>query len=561
MSLPPPGLGGGGARTGPPPGFGTSNASGGNPPNSAGGIGGGTRNNNGTAPIVKAQIVFQLTNLSEENFEKVSKELREVSLGRQIRLFLSSRELTLKKLASANGHEMYYHLLNRICMAANPYIQGLSQHFQQYKEDPAAPPHNLPTHSLPAVAWRLLVSEAARAARDVSLAPQFTHAVLSPLNSTCLPIPSLRLLGLPPQILFALAAHSLAATHIFPSSHPSYQNVQNLTYQTYDATFDELVRPGSNFWTYQISPNHAPFSEDLSMQEARTLLLAIYPRSTPSGGSVSRPPTPTNPTSPHPALLDTYLRAQFIRGLIHKFASPAIIQQTLTALSPGGSTRSQSSIPLEHILFELGELTQDEHTVDAIIQRWWNPWVLEGDDSQQLHAEMAMTLHGLLEGLMAKRVVHVPVVVKVLTLIVSQHHCNTLTTAWYFVAQYREVIRCPRSTQERTYHHSVKPGHAVGSTSTRPSHRRSTPRLDRRATVEQHKLVACGSRGNHNFCSRRFPHFHHKWRLASFNFRTSRRPSLAAIDLTARGTERGQRITRRRYIQRDGFLCHTGGHL
>jgi len=80
MSLPPPGLGGGAARTGPPPGFGTSNASGLNPPTSAGGIGGGTRNNNGTANIVKAQIVFLLTTLTDESFDKASKELRDVSL-------------------------------------------------------------------------------------------------------------------------------------------------------------------------------------------------------------------------------------------------------------------------------------------------------------------------------------------------------------------------------------------------------------------------------------------------------------------------------------------------
>lgn len=80
MSLPPPGLGGGAARAGPPPGFGTTNSSGLNPPTSAGGIGGGTRNTNGTASIVKAQIVFLLTTLTDETFEKASKDLREVSL-------------------------------------------------------------------------------------------------------------------------------------------------------------------------------------------------------------------------------------------------------------------------------------------------------------------------------------------------------------------------------------------------------------------------------------------------------------------------------------------------
>jgi len=308
-------------------------------------------------------------------------------------------------------------------MVANPYIQGLSQHFQQYKEDPAAPPHNLPTHGAPAVAWRLLVSEAARAARDVNLAPQFAYAVMSPMNSTCLPIPSLRLFGLPPQFLFSLAAYALAATNTFPSSHPSHKQLTEILYQAYDGTLAELhAAPGSNFWTYQSSPNHPLFSEDLSMQEARNLLLAIYPRSAPIESANSRPPTPTNPTAPHPAVLDTYRRAGLIQGLNRKFQSTALVLQTLTALSPGGPPRTPESIPLEHILFELAELTTDDQTVEAIIQRWWRPWILESDDLQLRNLEMTRTFRGLLEGLSVKRLIDIHKVVDVLAQIVS-HAC------------------------------------------------------------------------------------------------------------------------------------------
>jgi CCR4-NOT transcription complex subunit 1 len=315
---------------------------------------------------------------------------------------------------------MYYYFLSRVCTSANQHIASLSQHFQQYKEDPAAPPHNLTNHGTSAIAWRLLVGEAARAARDVNLGPQFALTVLSPMNATSsLPIPSLRLFGLPPQFLFSLAAYTLAASNVFPSSHPSYKHLEEILYQAYDGTMLELHSPGSNFWTYQISPIHAIFTEDLSMQEARTLLLAIYPRSAPLEGVDSRPPTPTNPTAPHPAFLETHRRAGLIQGLVRKFQSTALVLQTLTALSPGGPPRSPNSIPLEHILFELGELSKDDQVVRVIIERWWSPWILESEDSKLRNVEMTMTFHGLLQGLSRGRVVGVCQVAEALGSIVS----------------------------------------------------------------------------------------------------------------------------------------------
>jgi CCR4-NOT transcription complex subunit 1 len=314
---------------------------------------------------------------------------------------------------------MYYHLLNRICMVANPYIQGMIQHFHQYKEDPAAPPHNLPTHGAPALAWRLLVSEAARASRDVVLAPQFANAVLSPMNSTCLPVPSLRLFGLPPPFVFALASYSLAATDTFLPSHPSYKHVEEMLWQAFDGALDTLYTPGHNFWTYQLSQNHPPFSDDLSMQEARTLILATYPRLSHSNGPTSRPPSPTNPTAPHTSCLDTYRRNDLLRAFAVKFNSPAIILQTLNAISPGGAPGAKEAIPLEDMLMELGDLTRDEQVVEAIVQKWWTPWILESDDHLLKEKAIVRTLHGLLHGLESRRTADVKAVVSVLCRIVS----------------------------------------------------------------------------------------------------------------------------------------------
>lgn len=77
MSIPPPGLGGGVARTGPPPGFG-GNAGGLSTP-SGGGGGGGGRGGGDPASIVRAQIVFLLSTFSEEGFDKHADEIRAVS--------------------------------------------------------------------------------------------------------------------------------------------------------------------------------------------------------------------------------------------------------------------------------------------------------------------------------------------------------------------------------------------------------------------------------------------------------------------------------------------------
>jgi len=75
MANPPPGLGGGGGRPAPPPGFGGNGTTAPSPTASSGRGGGGE---GGTAVIVRAQIVFLLTTMTEDSFEKASNEIRTV---------------------------------------------------------------------------------------------------------------------------------------------------------------------------------------------------------------------------------------------------------------------------------------------------------------------------------------------------------------------------------------------------------------------------------------------------------------------------------------------------
>ncbi|KAL1410914.1 CCR4-NOT core subunit cdc39 [Vanrija albida] len=389
MSNPPPGLGGGVARTGPPPGFaaagnGPAGSTNGNNGSSAGGPAspGGA---SGTAAIVRAQIVFLLTTFTEDSFDKAASEIR--------------------ALASTHGPEMYHHFVRRTAVVAAPVIQVLVQHSQQYKDDPAAPPPQIPTSGGAALAWRLLATEAVRAARDVALAPHFVLTMLSPSQGTPLPLPSLRLFNLPPAVMFSLSALTLSNPQVFPSTHPSHDLIVQTLHQTFQSA-TELLRSGVPFWSTNI-PNLP--QDDLTLQEARTLMLAVYPRPSSSGsttGAPSRPPTPTNPTSPHPSPLNSPQRGYLLQSLTIKFTSPAIVLQTLSTLSPGGPPRSPGSIPLEDILFELGDnLTGDSSTVEAVISRWWGPYLLEEPSQQAVTDEIIRTLHGLCRGLQDGRAV------------------------------------------------------------------------------------------------------------------------------------------------------------
>lgn len=299
-------------------------------------------------------------------------------------------------MALSDGPDIYLHFVRRVALSASPYIAALNEHFQLYKEDPAAPPPKVPTHGLPYLAWRLLVQESFRAARDVHLAPLLASVILAPMTQTALPLQTLHLLDLPPHALFTFSAFTLASPSIFPASHPSNNHVHSILHQTL-APFLDALRTRGNFWTHQIA-NQPPHSEDLSMQEARNILIALYPRAESGGPPMSRPVTPTHAS--HPSPLNTYERAEVINSFIAKFGSPAIIAQTLPALSPGGPPRSPGSVPLEDLLFELGEaLTSDLPTVQAAIHQWWGQHLLEGGDSAQITTEVTRTVHGICDGL------------------------------------------------------------------------------------------------------------------------------------------------------------------
>jgi CCR4-NOT transcription complex subunit 1 len=256
---------------------------------------------------------------------------------------------------------MYHHFLRRAAVVANPVLQTLVQHSQQYKDDPAAPPAIIPTTGQAALAWRLLCNESLRASRDIQLAPHFSLIMSSIL--------SVRLFNLPPAHLFALAAYSENHTllrQVFPSAM-------------------EMLRSPIPFWTEQ----------DLTLQEARSLILALY---TPNALSSSQ-------------------RATLLASMTMKFASPAIILQTLSSIPP--------TIPLEDMLFELGEnLTQDEGTVGAVIERWWG----DNDPTE----EAGRLVLALCEGMREGRGIDVQGVVKGLCSIVSSP-TSPLTIAIYII--------------------------------------------------------------------------------------------------------------------------------
>lgn len=335
---------------------------------------------------------------------------------------------------------MYHHFLRRASIVANPIISTLVQHQQQYNDDPSAPPPSIPTTGQAALVWRLLVGEAVRASRDIALAPHFALCMLTPTPSTSLPLQSFGIFNLPSAMLFTLSAFTLASPGVLsPSTSPQgYEMIRGLLQQTFQPAMELLRSQHQPFWTINTIPGQQNYAADLTLQEARTIILALYPRSpstsqaaSATGGNnatPSRPPTPTNPTAPHASPISSMERAVLLSSLAIKFSSPAIILQTLSALSPGGSPRSPGSIPLEDVLFELGEgLTQDEGTVEAVIGRWWGPYL---QDSQSLTEEATRTIHRLYEGFIEGRRVDLHGILKGMSHVVSHiPHSHTQSDA------------------------------------------------------------------------------------------------------------------------------------
>jgi CCR4-NOT transcription complex subunit 1 len=427
---------------------------------------------------------------------------------------------------------MYHHFLRRAAQVANPIIHNLIGHSQKYKDDPAAPPPTIPSTGPAAFVWRLLLTEAVRASRDVSLAPHFCTVMLSPAQQTSLPVPSLRIFGLPNSFLFSLTAYTLASPNVYLPNHASAEMVHMILRQTFPPVMEQLRAPNIPFWAMGPTSGTSSYTDDLSLQEARTLILALYPRSSPSSGNNnSRPTTPTNPTAPHPSPLTTHQRATLLGSLAIRFSSPAIILQSLSALSPGGPPRTPGSIPLEDVLFELGEgLTQDEGTVEAVIGRWWGPYLLEGlsepEQSKAITEEASRTIHGLCEGLREGRAVDVHGVVKGLSSIVSSYEA-VLTSAININSRSSEIVRHSHR------YLSVPTLHVTSCCSTsstlpisRSSHHRPTPRLSIRTDMEQHDYSSSHNMANDVHLPRRHSAIYDAWRTLTRGVCQNRRSTI-----------------------------------
>jgi hypothetical protein len=123
--------------------------------------------------IVKAQIVFLLSTLTEDSWERNVSEIR--------------------TLISQNSPEMYHHFLKRLIVVAAPVIQslqsqaaGIQQSQQQAGQGmipgdrPLQGNLSVPQNGPGVLAWRVLQSEGLRAARDSNLGKrQLTNRSLS----------------------------------------------------------------------------------------------------------------------------------------------------------------------------------------------------------------------------------------------------------------------------------------------------------------------------------------------------------------------------------------------
>ena len=116
--------------------------------------------------IVKAQIVFLLSTLTEENFERNQSEIRSVCRSQNspfclvLTLFFA---LALHQLSEQHGVDTYLHFIRRLI--AHP----------QVRQPPSA---STPIDASNALAFRLLTSETQRLARDPYLAERFRDAVV-----------------------------------------------------------------------------------------------------------------------------------------------------------------------------------------------------------------------------------------------------------------------------------------------------------------------------------------------------------------------------------------------
>ncbi|TYJ57961.1 hypothetical protein B9479_001317 [Cryptococcus floricola] len=337
MTIPPPGLGGGTIKSAPAswggalPHSPTSSDSASMTWNSTMGFGtglniggssgsGGKRDPVQAISVVKGQVGFMVRTLTEDNFDRASNEIR--------------------NLVSAHGPELYHDFLRRAANMANPIIQALI-HYS--KDEPSSYP-NLPSSGVAMLNWRMIIQEAVRASRDVTLAPHFSLVMLSSSLSppNPFPLPSLRLLRLSTSLLFSLTAFTLASPQVFPKSHASYPVFLAFLAQTFPQAMDILQSPQVPFWHMGAIPGREePLEEDLTAEEAMALVLALYPKADiPEAEGLST--VSVNPTPPHTSPLTSHQRATLLGSLVVKFSTPSIILRTIPMMSPGGPPRSWS---------------------------------------------------------------------------------------------------------------------------------------------------------------------------------------------------------------------------
>lgn len=116
-------------------------------------------NTGSVSTIVKAQIVFLLSTLTEDSWERNVSEIR--------------------TLISQNAPEMYHHFLRRLIVNAAPVLQSLQSQaagMQQQQgtgmfqgDRPLSGSLSVPQNGPGVLAWRVLVSEGVRASRDFNL--------------------------------------------------------------------------------------------------------------------------------------------------------------------------------------------------------------------------------------------------------------------------------------------------------------------------------------------------------------------------------------------------------
>lgn len=112
--------------------------------------------------IVRAQIVFLLSTLTDENFERNQMEIRSVCAGFVSRSYrpLINRRL---QLSEQHGIETYLHFIRRLILQSQPRLA------------PAAPPAAFDASTN--LTFRLLVQETQRLARDPFLADRFRDGI------------------------------------------------------------------------------------------------------------------------------------------------------------------------------------------------------------------------------------------------------------------------------------------------------------------------------------------------------------------------------------------------